>query len=96
MGCPFVDMPCYTCRNYGTTVAFLPEFKRMEADLHRQIETGKHAGQVHWVDKNERKLQSILPIIEVLEAGKGYSAMGKAEREYTADQHAAGVGATLS
>jgi integrase len=96
MACPFVDMPCYTCRNYGTTVAFLPEFKRMEADLHRQIETGKHAGQVHWVDKNERKLQSILPIIEVLEAGKGYSAMGKAEREYTADQRAAGVGATLS
>ncbi len=94
MACPFVDMPCYTCRNFGTTVAFLPEFKRMEADLHRQIETGKQAGQVHWVDKNERKLQSILPIIEVLDAGKGYSAMTKAEREYAPDERAAGESAS--
>jgi len=45
MACPFVDLPCYTCRNYGTTVAFLPEFKQMEADLHRQIERGKQAGR---------------------------------------------------
>ena len=94
MACPFVDMPCYTCRNYGTTVAFLPEFKHMEADLHRQIEKGKQAGQVHWVDKNERKLQSILPIIKVLEADRGYSAMAKDEREYTADERAARVGAS--
>jgi hypothetical protein len=41
------------------------------------------------VDKNERKLQSILPIIEVLEADRGYSAMAKDEREYTADERAA-------
>ena len=92
MACPFVDMPCYTCRNYGTTVGFLPEFKQTEVDLHRQIEKGKQAGQVHWVDKNERKLQSILPIIEVLEAGRGYSAMAKDERAYTAEERAAGAG----
>src|SRR6266849_1035915 len=93
MACPFVDTPCYTCRNYGTTVAFLPEFKQMEADVHRQIDKGRQAGQVHWVDKNERKLQSILPIIEVLEAGRGYSAMAKEEREYTAEERTARVGA---
>src|SRR5438552_17054627 len=79
-------------RNYGTTVAFLPEFKHMEADLQQQIEKGKQAGQMHWVDKNERKLRSILPIIEVLEAGTGYSAMAKDEREYTAEERAAGAG----
>jgi len=64
----------------------------MQADLHRQIEKGMQAGQVHWVDKNERKLQSILPIIEVLEAGRGYSSMAKDEREYTAEERAARAG----
>ena len=93
MACPYVDIPCYTCRNFGTTFAFLPEFKQMEADLQRQIEKGKQVGQVHWVDKNERKLQSILPVIEVLEAGRGYSAMTKDEREYPASERAARVGA---
>jgi hypothetical protein len=44
---------------------------------------------VHSVDKNERKLQSILPIIEVLKAGRGDSPMAKDEREYTADVRAA-------
>lgn len=96
MACPFVDMPCYTCRNYGTTVAFLPEFKQMEADLQRQIETGRQAGQVHWVDKNERKLRSILPIIEVLEAGRGYSVMNKGEREYTAEERATRASAAVT
>jgi hypothetical protein len=89
MACPYVDMPCYTCRNYGTTVAFLPEFKHMEGDLRRQIDSGKQAGQVHWVDKNERKLRSILPIIEVLEVGRGFSTLTKDEREYPASERAA-------
>jgi integrase/DNA-binding MarR family transcriptional regulator len=96
MACPYVDMPCYTCRNFSTTVAFLPEFKQMEADLRGQIDKGKQVGQVHWVDKNERKLQSILPVIEVLEAGRGYSAMSKDEREYAASERAVRVGVSAT
>src|SRR6266851_5939185 len=38
-----------TCCSTTTTVR----------DLQWQIEKGKQAGQVHWVDKNERKLRSI-------------------------------------
>jgi hypothetical protein len=41
MACPYVDLPCYTCRNWATTPAFLPEFGAMERDLRFQIELGE-------------------------------------------------------
>jgi hypothetical protein len=82
MACPYVDLPCYTYRNWATTPAFLPEFETMERDLRFQIELGQKAGREHWVDKNRQKLTQILPVIQTLRAGDVHGRMPKVEREH--------------
>src|SRR5581483_5411183 len=91
MACPYVEIACYSCRNWATTPDFLPEFETMERDLRFQIELGQRAGREHWVDKNQRKLAQILPVIATLRAGQAHTQMTKAEREETAEERPDGV-----
>ncbi len=91
MACPYVEIACYSCRNWATTPDFLPEFETMERDLRFQIELGQRAGREHWVDKNQRKLAQILPVIATLRAGQAHTQMTKAEREETAAERPDGV-----
>jgi integrase len=91
LACPFVELPCYACRNFATTPAFLPEFERMAQDLLVQVDLGQRAGRPHWVDKNERKLAQIRPIVETLRAGRIHAQMPKGEREYTPVERQAGA-----
>jgi hypothetical protein len=58
----------------------------MERDLRFQIELGQRAGRDHWVDKNQRKLAQILPVIATLRTGQAHAQMAKAEREETSTE----------
>jgi hypothetical protein len=81
MACPYRDIPCYTCRNWATTPAFLPEFEATYRDLRFPIELGEKTGREHWVDKNPQKLARILPVIQTLQTGSIHGQLTKTERE---------------
>jgi hypothetical protein len=81
MACPYVEIACDTRPNWATTPAFLPEFEIMERDLWFQIELGQRAGREHWVDKNQRELVQILPVIATFRTGQAHVQTTKAERE---------------
>jgi hypothetical protein len=61
----------------------------MERDLLFQIELGRESGGAHWIEKNERKLGLIQPIIATLRAGRTVTQLSKPQRE-TVAQYKAG------
>jgi site-specific recombinase XerD len=84
MPCTWAEIACYTCTHYATTPKFLPEFEEMERDLLFQIELGRQSGRAHWIEKNDRKLALIRPIISGLRAGTTVAQLSKAHRETVA------------
>jgi site-specific recombinase XerD len=89
MPCTWAEIACYTCTHYATTPKFLSEFEEMERDLLFQIELGRESGRAHWIEKNERKLALIRPIIATLRAGRTVAQLSKSQRE-TVAQYKAG------
>jgi site-specific recombinase XerD len=87
--CTWAEIACYTCTHYATTPKFLPEFEQMEQDLLLQIELGRETGRAHWIEKNERKLGLIRPIVASLRTGTTVARLSKAQRETVAGR---GVG----
>jgi hypothetical protein len=81
MPCTWAEIACYTCTHYATTPKFLSEFEEMERDLLFQIELGRESGRAHWIEKNERKLALIQPIIATLRAGMTVAQVSKSQRE---------------
>jgi hypothetical protein len=88
----YAEIACYTCTHYATTPKFLAEFEEMERDLRFQIELGRETGRAHWIEKNERKLALIRPIISALQAGTTVARLSKAQRE-TGSRHEVGKAA---
>src|SRR5579859_22378 len=84
MPCTWAEIACYTCTHYATTPKFLPEFEEMERDLLFQVELGRESGRAHWMEKNERKLALIRPIIATLRAGRTVAQLSKTQRETVA------------
>jgi hypothetical protein len=86
MLCTWAEIACYTCTHYATTPKFLSEFEEMERDLLFQIKLGRESGRAHWIEKNERKLALIQPIIATLRAGRTVAQLSKSQREAIAQQ----------
>jgi hypothetical protein len=83
MDCPAATTPCYTCRAFVTTPAFLPQLEHEIRDLETQVELGEAAGRSHWVEANRRKLIKLTPIAELLRSGQVHQPMEKHKREYS-------------
>jgi len=81
MDCPAATTPCYTCRAFVTTPAFLPQLEQEICDLETQVELGEAAGRSHWVEANRRKLIKLTPITELLRTGQTHQPMDKHKRE---------------
>lgn len=79
-------VPCYTCRSFCTTVAFLPQLEREASETQEIIARGKAQGMLHWVSKNEQKLEVLTRVIETLKAGRTHHPAGKAGREYVGEE----------
>jgi hypothetical protein len=94
MPCTWAETACYSCTHYVTTPKFLPEFEEMERDLLFQVDLGRETGRAHWIEKNERKLALIRPIILTLRAGNTVAQLSKAQRE-TVAQYELGKSAQL-
>jgi site-specific recombinase XerD len=75
MDCPAATTPCYTCRAFVTTPAFLPLLEQEIRDL-------EAAGRSHWVEANRRKLIKLTPITDLLRTGQIHQPMEKHKREY--------------
>ncbi len=83
MDCPAATTPCYTCRAFVTTPAFLPQLEQEIRDLESQVELGEAAGRTHWVEANRRKFIKLTPIVDLLRTGQTHQPMDKHKREYT-------------
>jgi len=86
MDCPAATTPCYTCRAFVTTPAFLPQIEHEIRDLETQVELGEAAGRSHWVEANRRKLIKLTPIAELLRSGQVHQPMEKHKREYVPEE----------
>jgi len=84
--CEFQANPCHSCQSFATTPSFLPEFRQQREDILIQIDLGNAAGRSHWVEKNQRLLEPINKIIDVLEQDRLHSPLGKLGREYSNEE----------
>ncbi len=84
--CPAAKSPCYTCPMFVTTPEFLPQFEQEVRDTEFQIELGEAAGRTHWVEANQQKLTKLIPIRDLLASRQVHQPLGKAKREYTAQE----------
>jgi len=84
--CPAAKSPCYTCPMFVTTPEFLSQFEQEIRDTTFQIELGEAAGRTHWVEANQKKLTKLIPIRDLLQRRQIHQPLGKAKREYTAQE----------
>ncbi len=82
--CKFVELPCFHCPAYVLTPNDLPALQTYEQHILERIEVGKQAGNVHWIDVNQKNLdERVRPAIALLKQGNSVAKSEKYEREYT-------------
>ena len=85
--CKFVELPCFHCPAYVLTPEDLPALELYEQQILERIEIGKQAGNVHWIEVNQKNLdERVQPAIALLREGQVVAQAGKREREYTDDE----------
>jgi integrase len=85
--CKFVELPCFHCPAYVLTPDDLPALQAYEQQILERIEIGKQAGNMHWIEVNQRNLdERVRPAIAMLKEGQIVAKSEKYEREYTPDE----------
>jgi integrase len=82
--CKFVELPCFHCPAYVLTPDDLPALEAYAQQILERIEIGKQAGNIHWIEVNQKNLdERVLPAIAMLKEGQIVAKSEKYEREYT-------------
>jgi integrase len=85
--CKFVELPCFHCPAYVITPDDLPALEAYEQQILERIEIGKQAGNVHWIEVNQKNLdERVRPTIALLKQGHVVAKADKYEREYTDEE----------
>jgi integrase len=85
--CKFVELPCFHCPAYVLTPDDLPALEAYEQQILERIEVGKQAGNVHWIEINQKNLdERVRPAMALLKQGNIVAKSEKYEREYTPDE----------
>ncbi len=85
--CKFVELPCFHCPAYVLTPDDLPALEAYEQQIFERIEVGKQAGNVHWIEVNQKNLdERVRPAIALLKEGQLIAKTDKCEREYTDEE----------
>jgi len=85
--CKFVELPCFHCPAYVLTPDDLPALEAYEQQILERIKIGKQAGNVHWIDVNQKNLDDrVRPAIALLKQGHIVAKTDKQEREYTDEE----------
>jgi len=85
--CKFVELPCFHCPAYVLTPDDLPALEAYEQQIRERIAVGKQAGNVHWIDVNQKNLdERVRPTIALLRQGHIVAKTDKQEREYTDEE----------
>jgi len=85
--CKFVELPCFHCPAYVLTPDDLPALEAYAQQILERIESGKQAGNVHWVEVNQKNLdERVRPTIALLKQGHVVAKTDKYEREYTPEE----------
>ncbi len=85
--CKFVELPCFHCPAYVLTPDDLPALLTYEQQILERIEVGKQAGNVHWMEVNQKNLdERVRPAIALLKQGHVVAKTEKLEREYTDEE----------
>lgn len=85
--CKFVELPCFHCPAYVLTPEDLPALEAYEQQILERIEIGNQAGNVHWIEINQKNLDNrVRPAIDLLKQGQVVAKTDKQEREYTDEE----------
>jgi hypothetical protein len=85
--CKFVELPCFHCPAHMLTPDDLPALQAYEQQILERIEIGKQAGNVHWIDVNQKNLdERVRPAIALLKQGNIVAKSEQYEREYTPEE----------
>jgi integrase len=85
--CKFVELPCFHCPAYVLTPDDLPALEAYKQQILERIEVGKQAGNVHWIEVNQKNLdERVRPAIALLKEGHIVAKTEKLEREYTDEE----------
>jgi site-specific recombinase XerD len=85
--CKFVELPCFHCPAYVLTPDDLPALEAYEQQIIERIEVGKQAGNVHWLEVNQKNLdERVRPAIALLREDHIVAKTDKQEREYTDEE----------
>lgn len=85
--CKFVELPCFHCPAYVLTPEDLPALEAYEQQILERVEIGKQAGNVHWIEVNQKNLdERVRPAIALLKQGHIVAKTDKQEREYTDEE----------
>lgn len=85
--CKFVELPCFHCPAYVLTPDDLPALEAYEQQILERIEIGKQAGNLHWIDVNQKNLdERVRPAIALLRQGHIVAKTDKQERQYTDEE----------
>lgn len=85
--CKFVELPCFHCPAYVLTPDDLPALAVYEQQILERIEIGKQAGNLHWIEVNQKNLdERIRPALALLRQGHSVAKTDKQEREYSNEE----------
>ncbi len=85
--CKFVELPCFHCPAYVLAPDDLPALEAYAQQILERIEIGKQAGNVHWIEVNQKNLnERVRPAIALLKQGHVVAKTDKYEREYTEEE----------
>lgn len=83
--CKFVELPCFHCPAYVLTPDDLSALETYEQQILERIEVGKQAGNVHWIEVNQKNLdERVRPAIALLKEGHAVAKTDK--REYSDEE----------
>ena len=76
-----------SCFSNVLTPEDLPALGAYEQQILERIEVGKQAGNVHWIEVNQKNLnERVRPAIALLKQGNVMAKTDKQEREYTDEE----------
>jgi site-specific recombinase XerD len=85
--CKFVELPCFHCPAYVLTPDDLPALEAYAQQILERIEIGKQAGNLHWIDVNQKNLdERVRPAIALLRQGHIVAKTDQQERQYTDEE----------
>jgi hypothetical protein len=85
--CKFVELPCFHCPAYVLTPDDLPALEAYSQQILERIAIGQQAGNVHWIEVNQKNLEErVRPAIALLKQGQIVAKTDKYEREYSDEE----------